>query len=85
MARPFRIGYPCAIHLITSRGNTWQSTFEGDEDREYFMELMESIVTRYNWLCHAYRLTDNHCHVSNLMELGTRNNCATQELTLSII
>ena len=63
MARPLRIEYPGAIHHITNRGNARQPIFEDDEDHKAFLELMESIVGRYNWLCHAYCLMDNHYHL----------------------
>lgn len=63
MARPLRIEYQGAIYHITSRGNARQSIFEDDEDRETFLELTESVVSRYNWLCHAYCLMGNHYHL----------------------
>lgn len=63
MARPLRAEYPGAIYHITSRGNARQPIFEDDEDRKAFQVLLESLVSRYNWLCHAYCLMDNHYHL----------------------
>jgi len=60
---PFRIEYPGAIYHITSRGNARQRIFEDDKDRASFLELLKSIINRYNWLCHAYCLMDNHYHL----------------------
>ena len=63
MARPLRIVYPGAIYHITSRGNARQPIYEDDEDRKVFLELLGFIVDRFNWLCHAYCLMDNHYHL----------------------
>jgi len=67
MARPLRIEYPGAIYHITSRGNARERVFLEDADRQVFLEILETVVEKYNWLCHAYCLMDNHYHV--LVEL----------------
>jgi putative transposase len=63
MARPLRIEFPGAIYHITSRGNARQPIFKDDKDREAFLEALWRVVARYNWLCHAYCLMDNHYHL----------------------
>ncbi len=63
MARPLRIEYPGAIYHITTRGNARQPIFKDDKDREVFLEVLGHVVDRYNWLCHAYCLMDNHYHL----------------------
>ena len=63
MARPLRIEYPGAIYHITNRGNARQPIFKDDKDREVFLEVLGFVVVRYNWLCHAYCLMDNHYHL----------------------
>ncbi|KRT64909.1 MAG: putative transposase [Candidatus Dadabacteria bacterium CSP1-2] len=63
MARPLRIEYPGAIYHITTRGSARQPIFGDDEDCKAFLELMELVVRRYKWLCHAYCLMDNHYHL----------------------
>ena len=63
MAIPFRIEYPGAIYHITSRGNARLAVFEDDHDRRQFLVILEEVVKRYNWLCHAYCLMDNHYHI----------------------
>ena len=34
--------------------------FLDDQDRESFLSVLGSVVNRYNVLCHAYCLMDNH-------------------------
>ncbi|NWF91544.1 MAG: transposase [Syntrophaceae bacterium] len=63
MARPLRIEYPGAVYHVTSRGNGRNRIFRDDQDREIFLSSLEDVVTRYNWLCHAYCLMDNHYHL----------------------
>jgi len=63
MARPLRIEYPEAVYHITSRGNARNKIFSDDQDREIFLSTLDAVVTRYNWLCHAYCLMDNHYHL----------------------
>ena len=63
MARPLRIEFPGAFYHITARGNARQPIFLDDTDRESFLELVSSVVARFNWLCHAYCLMGNHYHL----------------------
>ncbi len=63
MARPLRIEYPGAVYHITARGNARKKIFKDDADRTIFIEVLDSVVTRYNWLCHAYCLMYNHYHL----------------------
>jgi REP element-mobilizing transposase RayT len=37
--------------------------YEDDEDRHAFVAVLGAVVRRYNWLCHAYCLMDNHYHL----------------------
>src|SRR3990172_7313322 len=63
MARPLRIVFPGAIYHVTSRGNARAAIFKEDADRELFLEVLQQVVERFNWLCHAYCLMDNHYHL----------------------
>ena len=63
MARPLRIEFPGAVYHIISRGNAKQSIFLHELDRKTFLELLSSVVERFNWLCHAYCLMDNQYHL----------------------
>jgi REP element-mobilizing transposase RayT len=63
MARPLRIEYPGAIYHITSRGNARMPIFEDDYDKTVLLSVLEDVIKRYNWICHAYCLMDNHYHL----------------------
>lgn len=63
MARPLRIEYPGAVYHVTSRGNAKKKIFKDDTDRDKFLHVLSIVVTRFNWLCHAYCLMDNHYHL----------------------
>lgn len=63
MARPLRIEFPGAVYHITSRGNEKKAIFRDDVDRHMFLTTLEGVILRYNWLCHAYCLMDNHYHL----------------------
>ena len=63
MTRPLRLEFPGAIYHITSRGREGQAMFIDAEDREFFLATLDSVCQRFNWICHAYCLMDNHYHL----------------------
>jgi putative transposase len=63
MSRPLRIEYPGAVYLITSRGNEKKPVFKDDQDRDNFLNTLQHVNKRYNWICHAYCLMTNHFHL----------------------
>ncbi len=63
MARSLRIEFPRAVYHITSGGDKREKIFENDKDRETLLEILGSVVERYNFLCHAYCLMDNYYHL----------------------
>ena len=63
MSRPLRIEFHGAVYHVTSRGNARQSIFKGIEDRYRFFDVLSTVVKRFNWLCHAYCLMENHYHL----------------------
>lgn len=63
MARPLRIEFPGAVYHVASRGNARSPIFEDDQDRKRFLAVLDEAVKRFNWLCHAYYLMDNHYHL----------------------
>jgi putative transposase len=63
MARPLRIEFSGAVYHITSRGNERKAIFRDDQDRKKFLDTLKDVTLRYNWLCHAYCLMDNHYHL----------------------
>ena len=63
MARPLRIEYEGAVYHITTRGNEKKPIFKEEEDRKIFLEILDEVNKRYNWICHAYCLMNNHYHL----------------------
>ncbi len=63
MARPLRIEFPGAVYHITARGNAKQNIYLADNDRRLFLDVLSSTVEKYNWVCHAFCLMDNHYHL----------------------
>ena len=63
MARPLRIEFAGAVYHITSRGNARQPIFLDRPDWYGFLDILSSIIGRYEWLCHAYCLMENHYHL----------------------
>ncbi len=63
MARQIRIEFPGAVYHITSRGNSRLPIFKHANDKKLFLTILAQVVVRYNWICHAYCLMDNHFHL----------------------
>lgn len=63
MARPLRIEYDGALYHVTSRGNARKAIFKDNEDRVIFLDTLSKVNEKYNWLCHAYCLMNNHYHL----------------------
>ena len=63
MSRPLRIEYAGAVYHITSRGNEKKAVYKDDVDREIFLDTLSRVIKRYNWICHAYCLMNNHYHL----------------------
>jgi putative transposase len=63
MARPIRIEYDGAVYHITSRGNARKRIYKDDIDRGRFLDVLAEVNRKYNWLCHAYCLMNNHYHL----------------------
>lgn len=63
MARPARIAPPGGIFHVTARGNRRQEIFFDDRDRRRFLSVLDGVVSRHAWRCHAYCLMPNHYHL----------------------
>ena len=63
MTRPLRLAYPGALYHVTTRGNARQAIYTDDQDRSTFLAVLAEVVTRSQWLCHAYCLMNNHYHL----------------------
>ncbi len=60
---PLRIEFPGAIYHITSRGNARLPIFEDITDRNQFLDVLDGVVKRFKWRCHAYCLMNDHYHL----------------------
>ncbi|MBI3060119.1 MAG: transposase, partial [Deltaproteobacteria bacterium] len=63
MARPLRIEFPEALYHVTSRGDRQEAIYEDDEDRRAYLEILGDVAKRFDWLCYAYCLMENHYHL----------------------
>lgn len=63
MTRPLRIEFEGALYHVTSRGDRKEDIYEDDRDRHVFLAILEDVIGRFNWLCHAYCLMGNHYHL----------------------
>jgi putative transposase len=63
MSRPLRVEFAGALYHITARGNERRDVFFCDDDRFEFLNILEQVCERFNWLCHAYCLMGNHYHL----------------------
>lgn len=63
MSRPVRIAFPDALYHVTARGDRREAIFDDDLDRRLFLSTLAQVVNRFNWVCHAWCLMDNHYHL----------------------
>lgn len=63
MSRPLRIEFSGALYHVTARGDRREAIYEDDGDRLMFLAILEGVITRFNWICHAWCLMDNHYHL----------------------
>ncbi|MCL5022647.1 MAG: transposase [Nitrospirae bacterium] len=63
MSRPLRIEYDGAVYHVTSRGNARKPVYRDDTDRGIFLDVLHKVNEKFNWLCHAYCLMNNHYHL----------------------
>jgi len=63
MTRPLRIEYEGALYHITCRGDRKNDIVVDDVDRQLWLKILTEVVTKMDWLCHAYCLMDNHYHL----------------------
>lgn len=63
MSRPLRIEFEGALYHVISRGNAKQDIYLNEEDREKFLDILETTISRMQWICHGYCLMANHYHL----------------------
>ncbi len=68
IARLCAEGYP---HHITQRGNNKETVFFDDEDRRFYLDVLERYKNKYGIRILAYCLMGNHIHILAVPERGT--------------
>lgn len=63
MSRPVRIEFPGASYHVTSKGREGQVVFLDDDDRGVFLNVVDNVVDRFDWLVHSYVLMPDHYHL----------------------
>jgi len=63
MSRPVRIEFPGAHYHVTSKGTHDRSVFIDGEDRSVFLNVLDTVVSRFEWLLHTYVLMESHYHL----------------------
>jgi putative transposase len=63
MARQLRLEFAGALYHVTSRGDGKEDIYFCDKDRWLFLNVLGKACERYNLVCHAYCLMNNHYHL----------------------
>lgn len=63
MARPLRLELAGGLYHVTSRGDRREDIFLDDADRMAWLKIFSQTCKRFNWVCHAWCLMDNHYHI----------------------
>ncbi len=63
VSRPLRIEFPGALYHVSARGDGCEDIFLDKGDRLVWLEILESVCRRMNWVCHAYCQMTNHYHL----------------------
>jgi REP element-mobilizing transposase RayT len=77
MARPLRIELAGGLYHVTSRGDRREATYLNDTGRRAWLETLDPVCSRFNWVCHAWCQMTNHYHmvvetVEGNLSLGMR-------------
>jgi REP element-mobilizing transposase RayT len=62
MPRRARLFVPGCLHHVMSRGLDGMDLFRDDEDRLFFLKLVEQYIKRADMRCYAWVLMRNHYH-----------------------
>lgn len=63
MPRRARIKGEFSTYHVIQRGNERKNIFQGDDDKSRFLETLDRMKIKYNFLIYAYCLMDNHVHL----------------------
>ena len=58
------------FYHVTSRGSNREAIYRRPSDRVLFEQLLDRVVERYEWRCHAYCWMTNHYHL--VVEIGEK-------------
>ena len=63
MTRPLRLEFPGAVYHVTSRGDRSELIYRDDVDRRAWLDAMQLVCKRFNFLVHAFCQMSNHYHL----------------------
>ena len=63
MPRAPRVEVEDGIFHVATRSNIRRVAYDDDRDRVVFLKMLESLLPRYGWECHAYCLMTTHYHL----------------------
>ena len=58
-----RIEVPGGVFHVLTRGVRKQLIYRDSDDRRYFLDLVDHVISRFGWVCHTYCLMGNHYHL----------------------
>ena len=63
MPQPLRIQSDEVLYHLTTRGVDRRAIFLDDDDRRFFLRLLDGVVRLDGFVIHAYCLMTNHVHL----------------------
>lgn len=63
MTRPLRLEFAGALYHVTSRGDRKSVIYRDDADRRAWIETLDRVCQRHNFLVHCYCQMGNHYHL----------------------
>jgi putative transposase len=63
MNRPLRLEFAGALYHVTSRGDRKDVIYRDDADRRVWLETMDLVAARFNFVVHAFCQMANHYHL----------------------
>jgi putative transposase len=63
MVRPLRLEFAGALYHVTSRGDHREAIYRDEQDRQAWLDTMQLVCKRFNFLVHGYCQMTNHYHL----------------------
>lgn len=63
MTRPLRLEFAGALYHVTSRGDRRDNIYLDDDDRQEWLNVLDHVCDRFNWVVYAYCQMTNHYHM----------------------